>query len=171
MAKVFVSIGSNIEREHYIAASLDSLSAEFGRLQISSVYESEAVGFEGDNFYNLVAAFETNLSVAELSQFLKRTEDEHGRCRKGPRFSGRTLDIDILTYDDLVGDCGGVELPRDEITKNAFVLWPLAEIAGDLLHPQLQQSYQSLWQGYDRASQKIWTVSFAWQGYSLPILV
>ena len=170
MAKVFVSIGSNIEREQYIAAALDSLSAEFGSLQLSSVYESEAVGFDGDNFYNLVAAFETDKTVAELSRFLKKTEDDHGRCRQGPRFSGRTLDIDILTYDDLIGVHDGVELPRDEITKNAFVLWPLAEIAAEVLHPSLQQSYGVLWQAYNRDSQKIWVVDFHWQGRSLPVL-
>ncbi len=171
MAKVFVSIGSNIDRELYISNALDSLKQHFAHLSISSVYESEAVGFEGDNFYNLVAGFSTDLTLAQLSALLKGIEDENGRCRKGPKFSGRTLDIDILTYDQLIGTPDGVQLPRDEITKNAFVLWPLAEIAGDELHPELQKSYSELWQEYDQEKQKLWTVEYIWQGVVLPAVI
>ncbi|MGB0733472.1 MAG: 2-amino-4-hydroxy-6-hydroxymethyldihydropteridine diphosphokinase, partial [Pontibacterium sp.] len=114
MANVLVSIGSNQAREKNITASLDALSARFGHLDLSSIYESESVGFQGENFYNLVAQFETNLSVSELSVYLKKLEDDNGRCRTDPKFSGRTLDIDILTYDDLTGNCEGIELPRGE---------------------------------------------------------
>ena len=168
MAQVFVSIGSNIEREKYITNALDALQQHFGRLQLSSVFESEAVGFDGDNFYNLVAAFNTELPVSELSRLLKTVEDQNGRCRQGPKFSGRTLDIDILTYDQLVGNHGGVELPRDEITRNAFVLRPLAEIAGAVIHPGSGLCYADLWQGYDQAQQRLWPVAFRWHQVELP---
>lgn len=170
MAQVFVSVGSNTEREHYTRSALDALHQHFGALDISAVYESEAVGFSGDNFFNFVAAFNTDLAVADLSALLKRIEDENGRCRKGPKFSGRTLDIDILTYDQLVGEHSGVQLPRGEITKNAFVLKPLADIAGDMLHPELQISYSALWQDYAE-QQSLWSVEFEWRGYSLPCSV
>lgn len=163
MHRVYLSLGSNIEREHYIRAALDALSRLFGRLQISSVYESEAVGFKGDNFYNLVVGIETDLDVAALSTSLKRIEDDNGRERSGPRFSGRTLDIDILTYDELTEPVAGVQLPRDEILNNAFVLLPLAEIAPDDLHPVLKRPYAELWQTYDRA-QKLWPIDFSWRG-------
>lgn len=171
MARVYVSIGSNINRQHYITNALDALSGLFGRLELSSVYESEAVGFDGDNFYNLVACFETELPLALLSKSLKKIEDNNGRCRQGPKFSGRTLDIDVLTFDDLVGTIDGVQLPRDEITKNAFVLQPLAEIAGSEKHPELKQSYDALWGSYDKDKQQLWKVEFVWQGQSLPALV
>lgn len=163
MAQVYVSIGSNQDRSRYIRASLDALHAAFGELLLSSVYESEAVGFDGENFYNLVAGFETELSVGELSRRLKAIEDDNGRCRKGPKFSGRTLDIDILTYDALNGDRDGVQLPRNEIVKNAFVLLPLAEIAPNVLHPVLKTSYAEMWQDYDR-DQQLWSVDFEWAG-------
>lgn len=166
MAQVYVSIGSNQDRTRYIRASLDALSERFGDLQLSSVYESEAVGFDGDNFYNLVAGFSSDLPVGELSRLLKSIEDDNGRCRKGPKFSGRTLDIDILTFDELIGDHDGVQLPRDEILKNAFVLLPLAEIAPEGLHPEVAQSYQALWQGY-KGDQKLWSVDFEWQGQTI----
>lgn len=166
MAQVYVSIGSNQDRTRYIRAALDALTARFGELQLSSVYESEAVGFDGDNFYNLVAGFNTDLPVGELSCLLKSIEDDNGRCRKGPKFSGRTLDIDILTYNDLIGDHDSVQLPRDEILKNAFVLLPLAEIAPEVLHPEVGQTYQALWQGYT-GDQKLWPVNFEWLGETI----
>lgn len=163
MTTVYLSLGSNIEREQNIVAALDALANNFGALTASSVYESEAVGFKGDNFYNLVVAIQTQLSVGELSNCLKSIEDKNGRTRLGPKFSGRTLDIDILTYGLLHGEIDGVELPREEITKNAFVLWPMAEIAGAEIHPELKQSYSDLWQSYDRLSQRLWPVNFSWR--------
>lgn len=158
MAVVYVSIGSNIDRQKNIKGCLQSLAQTFGGLTLSPIYESEAVGFDGDNFYNLVARFDTDLSVGELNQALKEIEDEYGRDRSGPRFSGRTLDIDILTYDDLVGTFDGVELPRDEITKNAFVLLPMVDLAPDEKHPELDVTYARLWFFYDKDKQKLWQV-------------
>ena len=158
MAIVYVSIGSNIEKEKHIKVCLQELAEHFNGLELSPIYESESVGFDGDTFFNLVAKFETELSVGNLSKALKSIEDKYGRDRSGPKFSGRTLDIDILTYDDLVGEVDGVQLPRDEITKNAFVLLPLVDIAPDVLHPEQQVTYARLWFFFDKDSQKLWRV-------------
>ncbi len=158
MAVVYVSIGSNIDKEKNIKACLQALAVHFTEVVLSPIYESEAVGFSGDNFYNLVAKFNTDLSVGQLNVALKAIEDENGRERSGPKFSGRTLDIDILTYDKLVGEVDGVLLPRDEITKNAFVLLPMKDIAADVLHPELEVSYGRLWFFYDKEKQKLWQV-------------
>lgn len=165
MSRVYVSIGSNIDRERYITACLDALADHFGELMLSPVYESEPVGFEGGtNFYNMVAGFDCDLSVGELSTLLRRIEADNGRTRTGSKFSSRTLDIDILTYDDATGVIDGVTLPREEILHNAFVLQPLADIAGDERHPVAGRSYGELWADYDRASQKLWPVDFSWRG-------
>jgi 2-amino-4-hydroxy-6-hydroxymethyldihydropteridine diphosphokinase len=160
MAFILISIGSNIEREQHIRAAIDELSQAFGQLSISSVYESEAVGFAGDPFYNLVVGANTTLSVAECVQLFKQIEDRHGRKRNVARFSGRTLDLDLLTYDQLVCQ-QPIVLPRDEITENAFVLWPMAELVPDQLHPLTGLTYQQLWQQYAKP-QKLWTVPFSW---------
>lgn len=158
MARVYLSLGSNIDRENHIKAGLLALESQFGALTLSPVYESESVGFEGDAFYNLVVALDTELSVGQINAAVKKIEDENGRSRTGPRFSSRTLDIDILLVGDLCGEFDGVQLPRDEIEKNAFVLLPLADIAGEEIHPQLAISYSDMWQQY-RKTQKLWQVS------------
>ncbi len=167
MARVYLSLGSNIEQQRYITAALDSLADQFGELLISSVYESVSVGFDGDNFYNLVVGLDTELSVGDLSANLKALEDQNGRRRDCPRFSARTLDIDILTYDGMTGCVEGVLLPRQEILENAFVLLPLAELVPGERHPVVGLSYSELWQGYDQASQSLWPVDFSWRGDEL----
>ncbi len=138
------------------------MTAHFGEVLISPVYEGEAVGFEGDHFLNLVVGFSCDLTVGALSKLLRGVEYDNGRRRDGPKFGPRSLDIDILSYDDEVGDIDGVLLPRDEITVNAFVLLPLTDIAAETLHPSLQISYEDLWDAYDQTSQKLWQVDFEW---------
>jgi 2-amino-4-hydroxy-6-hydroxymethyldihydropteridine diphosphokinase len=162
MARVYVGIGSNRDREKNVRSALKILRECFGELLVSSVYESEAVGFNGDAFYNLVVGFDTPLTVGELSKQLKKIEDDHGRMRTQHHgFCNRTLDIDILLFDDLVGVIEGIELPRNEITENAFVLWPLAEIAGELTHPVLHRTCAQLWEAYDKGKQSLKPIDFS----------
>lgn len=163
MAHIFISIGSNINKAHHIRQGVASIASFCQNLTVSSVFESEAVGFDGSNFYNLVVGGMTELSVEQVAEKLRLIEVENGRDRSAKKFSSRTLDLDLLTYDQLVIDYPA-QLPRDEIDKNAFVLWPLAQIAPSELHPVLKMSYQQLWDGYDKSMQKLWTVQFDWQG-------
>lgn len=157
MAQIFISIGSNINKEHYIKAALAILPQHFDNVIYSSIFESESVGFEGNNFYNLVAAATTNLPLEEVCARLKQIEREHGRTPADKKFSPRTLDLDLLFFDDVICDTPA-QLPRDEITKNAFVLWPLAEIASDFIHPTVNLSIGELWQNYNKNKQKLWKV-------------
>lgn len=156
MPEVFLSIGSNIDRQKNIQACLKALQEAFGVIMLSTIYESEAVGFTGDNFYNMVVKINTDKSVGALLSKLHMIENVNGRVRGGERFSARTLDIDILTYADICGVIDGVQLPRDEILVNAFVLLPLAEIAPTTLHPCVKKTYQLLWDEFDKGSQKLW---------------
>jgi 2-amino-4-hydroxy-6-hydroxymethyldihydropteridine diphosphokinase len=161
--QVYISIGSNVDRERYVSVALDALEDWFGDIKISPVYESEAVGFDGSPFFNLVVGVTSDLSVGELSRRFKKLETDNGRRRDVPKFSARTLDLDILTYGREIGRVDGVELPRHEIMKNAFVLWPLANIAPNDLHPVCQKPYGQLWQEYS-TGQKLWPIDFLWRG-------
>lgn len=163
MTPVYISIGSNVDRERNIRSSVTAMREQFGDIRVSKVYECEAVGFEGDHFYNLAAAFETGKPVEEVDRILTQLEDEHGRDRSGPRFSPRTLDLDLLLFGDYVSDRPGLELPRSEITEYAFVLSPLAELAPDMKHPTLGQPIAELWNSFDQASQPLWPVNFDWK--------
>ena len=169
MVEVFLGLGSNTDKHKHICAGLDALTSALGPLALSSVYESKSVGFNGRNFFNLVAKAQTQLPLAELALLLKRIEDSNGRLRDGPKFSPRTLDIDILTYGELTGMHGEIELPRDEIVFNAFVLQPMAELAPTSLLPGSNSSYAQLWQEYDKTKQQLWPVSFQWAGRELSI--
>jgi len=162
MTRVYLSFGSNIDREHNICSGLDALARHFPQLLLSPVYESAAVGFDGEPFLNLVVAIDTELSVGELSALLRAIEADHGRTRGEKKFASRTLDIDILTYGDAVGVIDAVEVPRDEILKHAFVLKPLADIAPDEKHPLLKKSYAGLLATRDFSSQSLWQVPFHW---------
>jgi 2-amino-4-hydroxy-6-hydroxymethyldihydropteridine diphosphokinase len=160
MATIYISLGSNIKREGNTRAGVEALKQAFGHLTLSSVYESEAVGFDGDAFYNMVIACEVDEPVHDSNQILRDIEDANGRDRSGPKFSSRTLDLDLLLYDDLILDEKGLVLPRGEILKNAFVLWPLAEIAPNLLHPEAGISYAELWAGFDKTRESLSPIEF-----------
>ena len=161
MAVVYISIGSNIDREAQIVVAVNALKLEFDQVELSSVYECEPVGFIGDNFYNLVAKVDTNKSPAYIGDLLKQLEKQQGRVDFSKKFSARKMDLDILLYDDLIMD-NPVQIPRDEIPKNAYVLEPLAELAPNTLHPLLNVSYQEMWQGFDKSKQHLKRIPFTW---------
>lgn len=150
----YISIGSNIDREKHIPASLKALEHHFGQLVLSSIYETDAVGFEGDPFYNLVAGFNSDQDVKTIMEILRQIELDNGRNRDCKKFSARTLDLDLLLYGDLVINEGRIRLPRDEIERYAFVLEPLAEIAGHLRHPVSGVRYAELWEKFDKTNLK-----------------
>lgn len=160
MARVYVSIGSNLEREHNVRSALAALARRFGALEQSRVYETESVGFKGLAFYNLVVSFETRLDPQAVVAVLREIEAEHGRERTAKRFGDRTLDLDLLLYADRVLNTPDLKLPREEILKYAFVLGPLAEIAGEELHPVEGRTYQALWDAFDSSSQRMTPVRF-----------
>lgn len=162
MAQIYISLGSNVERDHYVDAGLSALAKVYGQLTLSSLFESEAVGFSGAAFYNLVIGITTSHSVEQVAAQLRKIEFAHGRSADAKKYSPRTLDLDLLLYDNLIIE-SPAQLPRDEITTNAFVLWPLAEVAPQLSHPVLKISYQQLWQNYDKSSQSLRKVPLNWQ--------
>ena len=162
MPKGYISIGSNIDKDKNILASLHALEHHFGELTISSIYESDSVGFTGDTFYNLVVGFNSELSVKEVATQLRQIELDNGRTRNSQKFSPRTLDLDLILYDALIINDGRLQIPRDEIERYAFVLEPLAEIAPALKHPITHISYAELWEKFDKTNLKQKRVTPSW---------
>lgn len=151
---VYLGLGSNIKREFYLSQGLATLRQRFGPLKVSPVYESEALGFNGPRFYNFVVALQTDLDLGSLLAQLKQIELDFDRPTDAKKKASRTLDIDILFFDDLV--CGvPCELPRGEVLKNAFVLKPLVDIAAQLIHPVTHHSMAWHWDNYDQQSQAL----------------
>ncbi|MEQ8952992.1 MAG: 2-amino-4-hydroxy-6-hydroxymethyldihydropteridine diphosphokinase [Gammaproteobacteria bacterium] len=162
MPELVISIGSNLNAAQNLRAAVVSLREQFGGLKLSPVYESEAVGFQGDNFLNLVVAAETALPLTEIISVLKRIENRLGRDRNTPRFADREIDLDVLTYGEEDGRSAGIELPRPEITRNAFVLRPMADLLPDMMHPGTGRRLAQMWNDFDQSSQKLWPVEFDW---------
>ena len=150
----YISIGSNIEREKNVRSSLITLEKQWGKLVVSSLYESEAVGFDGHAFYNLIVSFESDLDVKTIAKQLREIELAHGRTKNSQKFSARTLDLDLILYGDLIIQDERLQIPRDEIERYAFVLEPLAEIAANLKHPISKKTYAHLWDEFDKTNLK-----------------
>ncbi|MFZ2311872.1 MAG: 2-amino-4-hydroxy-6-hydroxymethyldihydropteridine diphosphokinase [Methylobacter sp.] len=154
MPRGYISIGSNIDKDKNIPASLRALEQAFGNLTVSSIYESDPVGFTGDAFYNLIVGFDSDLEVKTVAKQLRQIELDNGRTRDSKKFSARTLDLDLILYGDLVINDGRLQIPRDEIERYAFVLEPLAEVAPTLKHPISHISYADLWEKFDKSGLK-----------------
>lgn len=163
MPVLALSIGSNINPANNIRAAVNLLQAEIGSVVLSRVYESEAVGFEGENFMNLAAVADCDLPLEKVLDVLKSIENRLGRDRAQPKFSGRTMDVDILFYGESTGAECGLQLPRAEITENAFVLLPLSELLPATIHEPTHLSYEQLWRQYDKTKQKLWAVEFEFE--------
>jgi 2-amino-4-hydroxy-6-hydroxymethyldihydropteridine diphosphokinase len=164
MPQVFVSIGSNIDRENNIRGALRELRAHYGPLILSRVYESKAEGFTGENFYNLIAAFDSSETIEQIKEILTQIESRFGRQRTGNRYSSRTLDLDLLLYGDVVRHDGPLNLPHPDIGRYAFVLGPLAEIAPQRRHPETGQSLSRMWEKFEKSGQKIQVVELDTDG-------
>lgn len=148
MARVYLSLGSNVEPQRHLTAALDELRERFGALAVSPAYRTQSVGFEGADFVNLAVGLDTDLPPQELNDWLHALEDRQGRRRDVPRFSDRTLDLDIVFYDRLVTEGPGhLQIPRDEL-RHAFVLRPIADIAPQFVHPVTGCTMAELWAAF-----------------------
>jgi 2-amino-4-hydroxy-6-hydroxymethyldihydropteridine diphosphokinase len=143
--RVYVSIGSNVERERNIREAVRTLKASFENFAMSPVFETKAEGFAGDDFYNLAACFDTDESLERLRDRLGRIEAAQGRERTEERFAPRTLDIDILLYGDSVRHDDRFDIPRREILAQLHVLGPLVALAPELRHPETGERLAERW--------------------------
>jgi len=146
MPYAWLSLGSNVEPERHLRAALAELRARFGAVTVSPAYRFPAVGFEGPDFINLAAGIDSELEAQALDDWLHALEDRHGRRRDVPRYSSRTLDVDIVLFGDRIIDGPGhLQVPRKELAE-AFVLKPLADIAAQVREPRSGRTLAELWQ-------------------------
>lgn len=151
VTEVFVSVGSNVDPERNIRRALAELHRRFGGINASTVYQSPAQGFVGDDFLNLAVGFSTEEDIHDIIAQLREVEDLCGRDRDGARFGPRPMDLDLLLFGDLVLESPELRLPRAETLEYAFVLGPLAEIAGDRRHPVTGRSFSEHWESFPAA--------------------
>ncbi len=142
MARVYLSLGSNLEPQRHLRDALRTLRQRFGEVTVSPVYRSAAVGFEGAPFLNCAAGFESDLAHAALRDWLRACEDASGRDRSLPRYADRTLDLDIALWCEDAACL--TDLSRKEFER-AHVLAPLADIAPDLREPFTGMTLRERW--------------------------
>ncbi len=164
LTRIYLGLGSNFERETHLCAGLDALALFVQDLQCSPVFESAPVGIKSGPFFNLVVTGLCDLPLMELDRRLKFIEADNGRY--APDRKGLPLDIDVLLYGQQVGNFDGLILPRAEILRNAFVLWPLALLAPDVQHPVVSRPFSELW-AQAQIDQVLAPVAFEWQGMQL----
>jgi 2-amino-4-hydroxy-6-hydroxymethyldihydropteridine diphosphokinase len=163
---VLVAAGSNVEPVANLRRALDALSDSYPGLRCSRAYRNPAVGFEGEDFVNLVVAFETADGVDRVIEHLHEAESRCGRPRHAPKWAPRTMDLDILLYGETVCDRPGLVLPRPDLVRRAYMLGPAAEVAPGLVHPTLGVTLAELWQGFERESHPLEAVEIGWRATS-----
>jgi 2-amino-4-hydroxy-6-hydroxymethyldihydropteridine diphosphokinase len=148
--QVYVAAGSNVAPERHMSQAVAELERAFPGVRFSSWYRNRALGFEGEDFINLVAGFTTTLPVRTVLERLHAIEARCGRPRDAPRWAPRSMDLDVLLYGDLVCEEPGLKLPRPDLVKRAYMLGPLAELAPEVMHPTAGLSVGELWRRFDR---------------------
>jgi len=161
MATVYLGLGSNESPEANLRLAIRELERRYGELTMSATYRSAAVGFEGADFLNLAVRLQCDESPLEVCDAIELIHDLAGRVRGSDKWGSRTLDIDLLLYDDLIIDERPVRVPRDDILRYSFVLRPLAELAPDLVHPATGRTMLEHWQEFNASSHPLEAVSIA----------
>jgi 2-amino-4-hydroxy-6-hydroxymethyldihydropteridine diphosphokinase len=155
MTRAWLSLGSNIEPEKNLRTAVAQLRDRFGPIIVSPAYRFAAVGFAGPDFINLAVGLDTDIAAPALNDWLHALEDRHGRRRDVPRFSSRTLDIDIVLFGDAVlTGPGNLEIPRADLDQ-AFVLRPLCDIAAHVVHPLSGKTMAQLWAQTEPAGERM----------------
>ncbi len=152
MPRVFVAAGSNIEPEKNLARAAREMARAFPDVRFSPWYRNKAVGFEGEDFINFVATFNSELPVHAVVNRLREIETLCGRPREALKWAPRSMDLDILLYGDMVHEEPGLKLPRPDLLRRAFMLGPMADLAPEVVHPTLHVTIGELWKRFDQAA-------------------
>lgn len=172
MTQVLVAAGSNVAPVDNLHRALDVLARHYPGLRCSRAYRNRAVGFDGEDFVNLVVAFDTDDELHTVIEHLHEAEAACGRSRDAPRWAPRSMDLDILVYGSLVVDAQGkrgltqkhsLTLPRPDLTRRAYMLGPAADLAPDFVHPLLGATLGELWDRFDQRLHPLREVDLGWR--------
>jgi 2-amino-4-hydroxy-6-hydroxymethyldihydropteridine diphosphokinase len=155
MVDVYVALGSNVSPEEYLRRALIELHKQYAPLRISPAYRNRAMGFEGADFINLVVGFSTDDAPERVRERLQEIEAACDRQPNAAKWASRTMDIDILLYDNLQSTQPGLVIPRPDLVRRAYMLKPLVDIAPDLVHPTLKKSMRELWAEFDQGAHEL----------------
>jgi 2-amino-4-hydroxy-6-hydroxymethyldihydropteridine diphosphokinase len=145
MSEVFVALGSNVDPEVHLRRAARALRERFRPVRFSGCYRNPAFGFEGADFLNAVAGFDTTLPVEPLLRQLRVIEAECGRTPADPKWGPRAIDLDLLLFGQHVGQGPGYTLPRPDLTRRAYMLGPLAELTPGYTYPPTGPTVGELW--------------------------
>ncbi len=149
MVRVYLGLGSNVDPEENLRLGVRELRRIFGEIDLSAVYSSAAIGFDGADFLNMVIRLQSTDSPREIQGQAESIHVLAGRDRNSDKFSSRPLDIDLLLYGDEVIDEPDLKLPRCDVLDYSFVLRPLAEIDPGLVHPKTGKTMAAHWKAFD----------------------
>ncbi len=161
---VYVAAGSNVAPLENLRRALDVLDRHFAPITVSRAYANAAVGFEGDEFVNLVVGFRTGLTLHQVIERLHEAEAACGRERRAPKWAPRSMDLDILLFGDTVCSEPGLTLPRPALLERPYMLGPAAEIAPEVVHPVERRTLGELWRDMQatQAAHAMRPVELAW---------
>ena len=149
MTEVFVAAGSNVEPVNNLRRALSELARVFSSLRVSPAYRNKAVGFEGEDFINLVVGFETDDDVHRVREQLQHIESLCGRPREAPKWAPRSMDLDILLFGAEISNEPGLILPRPDLVKRPYMLKPMVDLAPDFMHPTQHRTMRALWDDFE----------------------
>ncbi len=144
MTIAYIGIGSNIDRETHIQQAIELLAQLGDGIKLSTIYQSEALGFKSESFYNLVVEIKTALNLKDFSLALREIEFHCGRGSQAQKFEARTIDLDILLFGEQVS-AQRPQLPRPDIYRYPFVIQPLYELCPELIIPDDGRTIRQIW--------------------------
>lgn len=146
MTRVFVAAGSNVDPIANLRRALGELGKHY-LLQVSPAYRNKAVGFDGEDFINLVIGFETDDVIDQVIAHLHEAEVACGRPRNAPKWAPRAMDLDLLLFGDAIQP--DLRVPRADLLTRPYMLRPMSELAPDVEHPVVRKTMRQLWNEFD----------------------
>ncbi len=146
MAKVVIALGSNLDDPHHQLVQAKEFLAflSLEEITVSPIYQSEPIGPSDSDFLNAVALITTELNPTELLEQLKLQEQRQGRPTRYPKWTARTLDLDIIAYNRLVIETDSLIIPHADYTQRLFVLLPLKDVFQNWEDPKTAQHIDKL---------------------------